>query len=73
MHDEVGPEAVFLSGIAPPEKPLDEPDLWHLIDAVRVLTWCGMDIGYGASRKLWSETPQDRRCQMCLRRLVRAL
>ena len=43
--------------------------LWHVADAERALTWCGLDVGYGNLRRRWSETPADQRCQMCLDRL----
>ena len=40
--------------------------LWHVADAERALTWCGIDVGYGNPRRRWSETPTAQRCQMCL-------
>jgi hypothetical protein len=48
-----------------------DPSLWHVADAERAITWCGLDVGYGNARRRWSETPEDQRCQMCLDRLRR--
>ena len=45
---------------------------WHLIHAERPLTWCGLEFSYAYSqRRLWSETPEDHRCQSCSGRLRR--
>jgi hypothetical protein len=45
---------------------------WHLIHAERPLTWCGLEFSYTYSkRRLWSETPEDQRCQSCIARLER--
>jgi hypothetical protein len=46
-----------------------QSSLWHVADAERAQTWCGLDVGYGNPRRRWSETPADQRCQMCLDRL----
>jgi hypothetical protein len=40
--------------------------LWHLADVERALTWCGLDVGYGNPRRTWSETPETKRCEMCI-------
>ena len=48
-----------------------DPSLWHVADAERALTWCGIDVGYGNERRRWSETPEDQRCQMCVDRFWR--
>jgi hypothetical protein len=73
---EIGPEAVFIHPNVERDAPSDTPTRrlhdtasWHLIDAMRALTWCGIDIGYGNRRRLWSETPEDQRCAICIRRL----
>ena len=42
---------------------------WHLIHAERPLTWCGLEFSYAFSqRRLWSDTPEDERCQSCIGR-----
>jgi hypothetical protein len=45
-----------------------EASLWHIIDAERSLTWCGLFLSQGSERRLWSETPEDRRCETCVGR-----
>lgn len=45
--------------------------LWHLADVHHALTWCGLDVGYGNPRKPWADTPENRRCRMCLGQLSR--
>jgi hypothetical protein len=51
------------------------PDLsygWHLMQAERPLTWCGIEFSYAYSRRrLWSETPEEQRCESCLERRQR--
>ena len=54
----------------------DEPlelgaSLWHMIDIEKALTWCGLFLKYGSERRLWSETPEDRRCETCVGRFAR--
>jgi hypothetical protein len=44
---------------------------WHLIDAERALTSCGLDLSYRDPRRPWSEIPDDQRCQSCRGRLQR--
>jgi hypothetical protein len=51
-----------------PGEPHPDSSLWHLADAERALTVCGIDVGYGDPRRRWSETPEDQRCQMCIGR-----
>jgi hypothetical protein len=48
-----------------------DSSLWHVADAERAMTWCGLDVGYANPRRRWSETPEDQRCQMCMDRLNR--
>ena len=43
-----------------------DASLWHLIDVERALTWCGLFLTLGDERRLWSETPEDRRCETCV-------
>jgi hypothetical protein len=53
-------------------RPPVSPYSWHLIHAERPLTWCGLEFSYAFSqRRLWSETPEDQRCQSCIGRLER--
>lgn len=42
--------------------------LWHIIDAERALTWCGLFLSQGSERRPLSETPEDRRCETCTNR-----
>jgi hypothetical protein len=42
--------------------------MWHVIDVEGALTWCGMFLTQGSDRRLWIETPQDRRCMTCTAR-----
>jgi hypothetical protein len=45
---------------------------WHLIDAERPLTSCGLKFSYAfARRRRWSEIPEDQRCQSCIGRFER--
>ncbi len=45
---------------------------WHLIQNERPVTWCGIDFSYAFSpRRLWSKTPEDQRCHICVGRLER--
>ena len=41
---------------------------WHIIDAQRSLTWCGLFLSQGSERRSFSETPEGRRCETCLGR-----
>lgn len=73
---EVGPEAVLLLQVLtfettaePTVTPTVDTSKWHLIDAMRGRTWCGLKLAYAGRRELWSETPADERCEMCLLRL----
>jgi len=74
MAVEMEPEGILLHLLD--NDPWTEADrradssLWHMADAERALTWCGLDVGYGNPRRRWSETPEDRRCQMCVDRLL---
>ena len=41
---------------------------WHIVDAERELTWCGLFLSQGSDTRLLSETPPDRRCGICVDR-----
>jgi hypothetical protein len=41
---------------------------WHIIDAERGLTWCGLFLSRAWERRPFSETPDDRQCQTCVSR-----
>ena len=56
---EIGPEAVMPVGRTG----------WHLAQSERPFTLCGLLIEYGSRRLLWSDTPDDGRCALCVRRL----
>lgn len=45
-----------------------ETSRWHIIDAERALTLCGLFLSQGSQQRSWSETPEGRRCQTCLDR-----
>jgi hypothetical protein len=71
MAVEMEPEGVLLHLLVGKEvrgEPHPDSSLWHLADAERALTLCGIDVGYGNPRRRWSETPEDQRCQMCIGR-----
>jgi hypothetical protein len=58
---EVDPEAIVV-------RMRVELSRWHIIDAERGLTWCGLFLSQGSERRLLSETPEDRRCGTCISR-----
>ena len=47
-------------------EPGTDSSLWHVADAERARTWCGIDVATACPRRRWSETPEDRRCQICV-------
>jgi hypothetical protein len=73
MAVEMEPEGILLHLLSNDthvdREPASDSSLWHVADAERAVTWCGLDAGYGNPRRRWSETPADRRCQMCMDRL----
>ena len=69
MSVEIEPQGVLLRLLGDDASGPDSA-LWHLADVRRALTLCGLDVGYGNPRKLWTETPENRRCQMCVGRLA---
>ncbi len=76
VEEEVGPEAVLLPETtdsalftATPTRSRHTESRWHLLHAERAFTWCGVDIGYGHPRRRWSDTDEERRCQLCIGRL----
>ena len=76
MDEEIGSDAIFIrqqSDSSAADTWLSrrqaDPSRWHLIDPLRALTWCDLDIGYGNPRLLWRDTPEDLRCLLCLSRL----
>jgi hypothetical protein len=62
------PEGVLLHLLGD-DRAARESALWHLADAQRALTLCGLDVGYDKPRLPWAATPEDSRCQMCLAQL----
>jgi hypothetical protein len=50
------------------EELLQEVPMWHIIDEERALAWCGLFLTQGSDRRLFSETPDDRCCQVCIER-----
>lgn len=61
MSVEMEPEGVFLHLLGNS----DASSLWHLADAERALTLCGVDVGYGNPRIAWALTPESLRCEVC--------
>jgi hypothetical protein len=59
---EMEPEGVFIHLLGDSET----SSLWHLSNAERALTLCGLDVGYGNPRMAWVSTPQNRRCEVCM-------
>jgi hypothetical protein len=55
------PEGVLLHLLGDTEA----SSLWHLTNAERALTLCGLDVGYDNPRMAWASTPQNRRCEVC--------
>ena len=45
-----------------------EMSRWHIIDAEREVTWCGLFLSQGSARRPFSETPDYSRCQICIGR-----
>lgn len=41
---------------------------WHIVDAELAVTWCGLFVSQGSERRPFSDTPEDRRCEICVRR-----
>jgi len=62
MSIEMEPEGVFLHLLGDSET----SSLWHLSNAERALTLCGLDVGYGNPHMAWSSTPESRRCEVCV-------
>lgn len=62
---EIDPEAILI-----PQHLAMEIDvsLWHICDAGRVVTRCGLFLSQGSERRPISETPEDRRCETCITR-----
>jgi hypothetical protein len=60
---EIDPEAILI-----PQRLGMEIDvsLWHICDAGRMVTWCGLLLSRGSERHPLSETPEDRRCGTCI-------
>jgi hypothetical protein len=60
-YPEIDPEAILI-------RMRVDVSLWHVIDAERDLTWCGLFLSQGSDRRPLSETPEDRRCETCVNR-----
>jgi hypothetical protein len=58
---ETDPEAILVAMRV-------ETSWWHLVDSRRLRTWCGLLLSEGSTRRLLSETPEDRRCRTCITR-----
>jgi hypothetical protein len=56
---EIDPETILIRmRVAAP--------LWHIVDAEREVTWCGLFLSQGSERRPLSETPEGRRCRICI-------
>lgn len=56
------PEGVFLHLLGDNEM----SSLWHLSNAERAFTLCGIEVGYGNQHMAWALTPENRRCEVCV-------
>ena len=65
MSVEMEPEGVFLHLLGNS----DASSLWHLADAERARTLCGVDVSYGCPHMEWALTPENLRCEVCLEQL----
>ena len=61
QYVEIDPEAILI-------RMRVDRSLWHVIDVERELTWCGLFMSQGSERRPMSETPEDRRCGICVGR-----
>jgi hypothetical protein len=73
MAVEMEPEGILIhlldNDVQTEGDPGIDSSLWHVADAERARTWCGIDVNHRYPRRRWSETPEDQRCQMCLDRI----
>lgn len=60
-HIDIDPEAILIRTRIGTSR-------WHIIDAERTLTWCDLFLSRGSEHRSLSETPEDRRCETCMRR-----
>jgi hypothetical protein len=67
MSVEMEPEGVFLHLLGSS----DASSLWHLADAERALTLCGVDVSYGNPHMAWALTPESLRCEVCMEQFNR--
>jgi hypothetical protein len=58
---EIDPESILI-------RMRVEVSRWHIIDAERGITWCGLFLSQGSERRPFSETPGDVRCEICINR-----
>jgi hypothetical protein len=65
---EIDPEGIKLPPPLENRALVEAVSLWHIVDAERALTWCGQFLSPGSERRLFSDTPEERRCQTCIGR-----
>jgi hypothetical protein len=65
MAVEMEPEGVFIHLLGDD----GTSSLWHLSSAERAFTLCGIDVGYDNPRLPWADTPDERRCEVCVGQL----
>ena len=58
---EIDPEGILIPIRA-------EVSRWHIIDAERGITWCGLFLSQGSERRPFNETPESSRCETCINR-----
>ena len=46
---------------------VDAPQ-WHIVDAERALTWCGLFLTQGTERLPFKDTPPELHCETCVSR-----
>jgi hypothetical protein len=62
---EIDPEAILIPQCLGMEI---DVSVWHICDAGRMVTWCGLLLSRGSERRPLSETPEERRCVTCVSR-----
>ena len=58
---EMEPEGVYFHLLGDSQA----SSLWHLSNAERGVTQCGIEIAFGASHMVWASTPENLRCEVC--------
>jgi hypothetical protein len=70
---DIDPEAILVpqrleSSALGDNAPQEDVSRWHIIDAERAQTWCGLFMSRAWERRPFSKTPEDGRCETCVSR-----